>query len=447
MPGNPAHANQRHQIVIVGGGAGGLELATKLGDTLGRKRLADVTLIDANPTHLWKPLLHEVAAGTLDSYADELSYLAQAHWHHFRFRLGRVDRLDRAARRVWTAPTLDTQGREYIPRRSFAYDTLIFAVGSETSDFGIPGVKEHCHFLDRRAQADEFYQHLFRSFVVAHITDEPLRPGQLGIAIAGAGATGVELAAELHGALRQLAEYGLDRVNPDRDTRITIIEAAPRILPALPARLTDQITAQLRRLGIEILTNERVTRATAEGFQTQSGRFIPAEIKIWAAGIKAPDFLVGLDDLETNRLNQLVVKPTLQTTRDENIFAFGDCAACPLQGGQGNVPPRAQAAHQQAALLVKSMRLRLKGKPLPEYRYIDYGSLINLSRYSTVGNLMGNIAKLWSGSLFIEGIVARLMYLSLYKMHQLALHGAIRVVLITIANVLTRRVRPRMKLH
>ena len=436
-----------HRIVIVGGGAGGLELATRLGHELGKSRRADVCLLDAELTHLWKPLLHEVAAGTLDSHEDELSYLAQAHWHHFHFRLGRVVEVDRRNRLVRTAPTLDDSGKEYIPARTLGYDTLVVAVGSMCNDFGITGVREHCHFLDRRAQADRFHQHLLRSYYAAQTRQQPMRPGQLHIAIAGAGATGVELAAELHYSARQLIEYGLNRIDAEKHVRITIIEAADRILPGLPPRLSSQVDRALRAAGIEILTNERITEATAEGFMTQRGRFLPAEIKVWAAGIKAPDFLARIEGLECNRLNQLIVRPTLQTTRDDDVFAFGDCAACPMRYAPGDVPPRAQAAHQQAAMLARGLKCRLEKRPLPEYRYVDYGSLINLSQYSTVGNLMGNIARLWSSSIFIEGIFARLVYLSLYKMHLVTLHGMFRTALTTLANLLTRRTRPRMKLH
>ena len=143
-----------HQIIVVGGGAGGLELATQLGDNLGKRRKAAITLVDCNMTHLWKPLLHEVAAGALNAYEDELSYMAQAHWHHFRFRLGRMDGLDRGKREISLAPSCDEQGNEYIPRRILHYDTLIIAVGSITNDFNIPGVKEHCMLLDTRQEAD-----------------------------------------------------------------------------------------------------------------------------------------------------------------------------------------------------------------------------------------------------------------------------------------------------
>ncbi|MEJ2653172.1 MAG: NAD(P)/FAD-dependent oxidoreductase [Gammaproteobacteria bacterium] len=432
-----------HHIIIVGGGAGGLELAARLGDRLGKRGKAEVTLVDAMLTHVWKPLLHAVAAGTLDSHEDDIDYLALGRWHHFRFRLGRMIGLDRANHEVIVAPTLDEEGNEIIPRRTFRYDTLILAVGSVTNDFGTEGVKEHCMFLDSRDQADRFHQQLLRNYLHAHTQADPVHEGQLHVAIVGAGATGVELAAELHDASRQFVAYGLDRITPERDVRISIIEAAERVLPALPPRISAASLEQLRRLGIQVYTGEQVGRATAEGLHTSGGRFIPALMKVWAAGIKAPAFLRDLDGLETNRRNQLVVKQNLQTTRDPDIFAFGDCAACPQPGSDQPVPPRAQAAHQQAQLLARSMAQRLAGEPLPVYVYRDYGSLISLSRYTAVGSLMGKL----TGRVMVEGLLARLVYISLYKRHLMALHGAFRVVLSTLANVLKRGSSPRMKLH
>ena len=435
-----------HHIIIVGGGAGGLELATKLGNKLGKKNKASITLIDCELTHLWKPLLHEVAAGTLNSYEDEVGYLALAHKNHFMFRLGRMDTLNRETQEISLAPTLDKEGVEYIPRRTFKYDTLIFAVGSQTNDFGVKGIKEHCMFLDTRAEADVFHQHLLRNTYTAHAQAGPLRKGQLKVAIAGAGATGVELSAELHEAFDQLIKFGIDQLPRDEIT-ISIIEAAERVLPALPVELSEKTEQALKKIDIEILANQRITEATSGGFITDKGGLVPAEIKVWAAGIKAPDFLTEIDGLETTRNNCLVVKQTLETTRDSNIFAMGDCAACPIPGTETTVPPRAQAAHQQASMLAKSMKQRLKNKPLPNYQYVDYGSLINLSSYSTVGNMMGNLMGKKAGSLMIEGLLARLVYLSLYKMHQLAVLGIVRVTLTTIANILTQKTKPRMKLH
>lgn len=434
-----------HRIVIVGGGAGGLELATTLGDKLGKRKLAAITLVDAKLTHLWKPLLHAVAAGTMDADLDELSYMAHATTHHFKFRLGRMTGLDRDQREIRLAGTYNEAGEEIIPPRIRGYDTLVLAVGSETDDFGIPGVKEHCLFLDSQAQATHFQRYFLERWLSANTHPQPLRKGQLNVAIAGGGATGVELAAELHTATREMLRYGLNRIPKDRNIEFNIIEAADRLLPGLPEAVSENVHDTLVKLGVKIYTGQRVSEVTPEGFQTKSGLFIPAEIKVWAAGIKSPGWLRELDGLETNRKNQLVVHKTLQTTLDENIFAFGDCAACPMDGDK-LVPPRAQAAHQQAKLLVKTMQARLRGDPLPEYRYSDRGSLINLSFHDASGSLMGGLLGK-NNRLIVEGWLARIAYISLYKLHLLALHGFRWVARMTIVDFLLRRVRPKLKLH
>jgi len=430
-----------HRIVIVGGGAGGLELATRLGRTLGRKGRAQVTLVDANLTHIWKPLLHEVAAGSLNSSEDELNYVAQAKWNHFQFQLGRMSGLDRATKRIQLAATLDEDGRELLPARTLDYDTLVLAIGSTTNDFGTAGAAQHCIFLDTREQAERFHKQLLTHYLRAHARQG--EDDQISVAIVGAGATGVELSAELHHAAQELAAYGLTGIQPE-NMRITLIEAGPRVLPALPERISQPVHRTLEKLGVRVMVGSPVSEVTAEGLKTASGEFIPASLKVWAAGIRASSLLKDLDGLESNRINQLVVRPTLQTTRDDNIFAFGDCAACPLgDGSERNVPPRAQAAHQQASLLAKSLVARLDGKPLGEYRYTDYGSLISLSRFSAVGNLMGNLM----GSVKLEGWLARMFYISLYRMHQMALYGFTRTALMMIGDRIGRSTEPRLKLH
>ncbi len=196
-------------------------------------------------------------------------------------------------------------------------------------------------------------------------------------------------------------------------------------------------------LGIEVMTGRRVIAVDAYGVTLDGGERIEADLRVWAAGIKAPDFLKDIGGLETNRLNQLVVRPTLQTTRDDAIFALGDCAAVPMPDG-GTVPPRAQAAHQEASLLARSIPARIAGRPLRAFRYRDFGSLVSFGEYSAVGNLMG---RLIGGNLWVDGLFARLMYWSLYRMHLLALHGLARVALDTLGDWITRRNEPRVKLH
>ena len=431
------------RIVIVGGGAGGLVLATRLGDRLGRRGRAQITLVDCALTHLWKPLLHEIAAGTLSVETDGIDYFAHAASHDFTFELGQMRGLDRARREIILDPVSDAGGAELVPGRRLGYDLLVIAVGSVLNDFGVPGVKEHCLYLDSPAEAERIHRRILSRFLHEHAEANGAGSGRrLRFAIVGAGATGVELAAELRHAARQLVGYGLRGFDPDEDVEIRLIEAAPSVLPALPERLQTATASELRALGIEIHTEQQVARVTAEGVHTRNGALIPADLTVWTAGVKGPPWLADLDGLEVNRLGQLVVEPTLQTTRDDAIFALGDCAACPQPGRERPVPPRAQAAHQQAYRLAKSLTRRLEGKPLLPFVYKDHGSLISLSS-STIGNLMGNLFK----SVTIEGRLARLAYLSLYKKHQVALHGLGAVTLTALANLLHRRSRPQLKLH
>src|SRR5690349_1685554 len=303
---------RRHRIVIVGGGAGGLELATRLGDNLGRRGKADITLIDKARAHLWKPLLHEIAAGSMDLGHHELDYLAQAHWHHFRYRTGEMIGLDRSRREVLVGPVIEDNGTEVTPARGYPYDTLVLAVGSLTNDFGTPGVVEHAICLETPDQAARFHSRLVNACRGAQSQMEPWRPGQLRVAIIGAGATGVELAAELHKSTRELVAFGLDRIDPDRDITLHLIEAADRILPALPLRIAKAATDLLTGLGVKVYTSARVAGVVPNGLELADGAMLNSQLRVWAAGVKAPAFLENLDGLETNAINQLVVRQTLQ---------------------------------------------------------------------------------------------------------------------------------------
>lgn len=425
-------------IVIVGGGAGGSELAALLGKKLGKPGKAAITLVDATLTHLWKPLLHEIASGTMNSYEDEINYFALARNNHFQFAPGTLQTINRAKKEIVLTPTSSPHEDESIPTRTVKYDVLMIAVGSVANDFGTPGVRDHCLFLDNLQQANAFHQHLLKTLI--NYGNQAIKK-RFNITVIGGGATGIELIAELHNAVRLMANYGLQFDPAQID--FTLVEAADRLLPALSPHLSKLVLTELQRLNVQVHLSEKVIAATELGLETQSGEFIASDLMIWTAGIKAPDFLQHLDGLETNRANQLLVRPTLQTTLDDAIFAFGDCASCPQLNSEKPVPPRAQAAHQQAQLLVKSLACYFKHTPLPNFHYRDHGSLITISHYEVVGNLMGKIVKSWH----IEGGLARLFYLSLYKQHQTALYGLWRVILLTLANRLSRKVKPRLKLH
>ncbi|MDX1678130.1 NAD(P)/FAD-dependent oxidoreductase [Arsukibacterium sp.] len=427
------------RIVVVGGGAGGLELATRLGNKLGRNKRAHITLVDRNHTHIWKPLLHEVATGTLDVEIDQLSYRAHAASHHFEFQLGNFTDINRETKTVTLAAITSADGEQLLAERELSYDYLVLAIGSISNHFNTPGVAEHCIFLDSPAQAHRFQRRLLDAYLKLNSPEHP--KDKLNIAIVGAGATGVELAAELYHAAAELNLYGFADLRSDR-LNISLVEAGPRILPALPERIANSALKELQKLGVNVRVNTRVTAADSQGLQL-GDEHLDAELMVWAAGIKAPDFMRDLAALETNRLNQLVVNAMLQSSRDERIFVIGDCAACPLPDGKW-VPPRAQSAHQMASLVASNLIAILNNQPLHAFKYKDHGSLISLSRFGTVGSLMGNLV---GGAMMIEGRIARLAYISLYRMHQVALHGWLKMLVISLVARINRIVRPRLKLH
>lgn len=433
----------RHRIIVVGGGAAGLELVTRLGDQRGLRGRAEIILVEKSRTHLWKPLLHSIAAGSMNPGEHELNYLAQAHWHGFRFHFGEMIGLDRERQEVRLGATMDDEGRTITPQRQVPYDTLVIAIGSVTNDFGTPGVAEYAIPLETPEQAERFNRRLVNACIRAQTQAEPVRPGQLHVAIIGAGATGTELAAELHRTVREVLAYGLDRVDPERDVRIVLIEAADRILPALPERISSATLTLLNEIGVDVRTGARVSAVTEAGVRLAGGELIASELVVWSAGIKAPRVLEDLG-LETNRLHQLVVRPTLETTRDPNIFAIGDCASSPRAGFPDPVPPRAQAAHQEATHLYRQLPRRLAGKPMRPFVYRDFGSLVSLGKYDTIGQLMGALV---GRGFFVEGYFARLMYRSLYAMHETALHGFAKTAFSALGRSLFRQARPVVKLH
>jgi NADH dehydrogenase len=435
---------RKTQIVVVGGGAGGLGLVTMLGRRFGN-RDHDIILVDRNPSHIWKPLLHEVAAGSLDANLDEVGYRGHAFRWRYRYFDGALEDIDRERQEIVIAPLLDEDGRELLGRHRIRYDWLVLAVGSVSNDFGTPGVRQHCLSLDSRADADRFRRKLLnRCLAVSRIMSaDPTADARVRVAIVGGGATGVELAAELYSAADALGYYGLE-VFDSRRLEVTLLEAGPRILPALPEKLAAAAHAELEALGVRVLTGAQVVEATPEAIMTKGGERIDADLKVWAAGVKAPDFLRGIAGLESARNGALVVRPTLQTTRDERIFAIGDCAFLVPEGESRPIPPRAQAAHQMAQTCFHNLCALMAGRPPRPFVYRDKGSLVSLASFNTVGSLMGNLV---GGRMAIEGRLARLVYTSLYRMHLLAIHGWWKGAGLVLAGHVNQVLRPRLKLH
>lgn len=424
------------RIVIVGGGIAGLLLATKLGDTLGRSGRAQVTLIDKSATHIWKPMLHTIAAGTRDVQQQQVIYLAHARDHGFDYQPGEMEGLDRDARVVKLAELRAPSGEVVIGSRTVEYDVLILALGSRANDFGTPGVLEHCHFIDSQAQAEVFNEALRIRIFQSVVAKSPLR-----VSIVGAGATGVELAAELSRLLEVAASYGDAGIRSRLN--LTLYESAPRILAAFPPAVSESSEAQLRHIGFNVQTGTRVTAAESDGLRLGDGSRQDADLMVWAAGVKAPDFLGKLDGIAANRSNQISVRPTLQALNDDRIFALGDCSTLTLAGNERALAPTAQVATQQAQFLAKHLPGWLAKGSLPDFAFHDFGALVSLSDYNAFGTL-GQFGFFRGG--FIKGRFAQLSHAMLYRQHQQALHGFRKATLLWTAERINGLVQPSIRL-
>lgn len=352
-----------YEIVIVGGGAGGLELASRLGRAFGRRIGPErVLLVDRSHFHIWKPTLHEVAAGTLNPQQEGLSYSILSRNNHFSFMLGELVAFDPEGKKLTLAALKDEHGEEIIPERTISFGNCVLAMGSGSNFFGTPGAAEHAFVLENARDAQHFQQRLLALFAKAAYSQGK----QLDVVIVGAGATGVE---------------------------------------------------------------------------TSRGE-LPADVIVWAAGIKAAERNQRFG-LPVNRLNQFEVNDRLQTTV-EGVYAMGDCSACPWHDGKF-VPARAQAAHQQARYLARRFMALYAGKPFDDiFVYRDSGSLVSLGDNQGVGNLMGSLA---GKNFFIEGLIAKYMYMSLHLMHHKVILGWRKTALLALARIFQTRVSGRLKLH
>ncbi|WP_338760017.1 NAD(P)/FAD-dependent oxidoreductase [Massilia sp. METH4] len=413
-------------IVIAGGGVAGLELATRLGRDLGRRNKARIVLVDSAPTHFWKPLLHSVAAGTIDPSHYHVDLARQAIDNHFEFLCGEVVDIDRAGRTLKIRARLPhALGHESVLR----YDRLVLSFGSVTNFFGVPGAETHCLSLDGVEQAEAFRRRFLR-LCAATSGGAP----RVNIVIVGAGPTGVELAADLRHTVDTLVRYRLNSLESPCQVRITIIERGPRLLPTLAPALSEAAARKLRELGIEIRTNTAVSAVTAEHVTTADGEVFPAAIAVWAAGVQGPAINTRLG-IALNRNKQVLVDEQLRAVDDPFIHAMGDCSAMQVSDSTAMVPPSAQAARQQAIFLHRLLA-GIERAAIPVFRYRDQGTLVSLGEYGAVGMLRQVIGDRY---LNVQGAMAKAAYRVGYERYVMANLGPVRM----FAQMLVRWARSR----
>lgn len=452
-----------HRTVVVGGGAGGLELITHLGKS-GRKRMMQPILVDGSLTHIWKPLLHEVATGSLNTGEDELNYFSHGHTRGYEFQYGWMNGLDRQRKVIKIAPVKDMDGKIITGQRELGYDTLVIAVGGTTHSFGTPGVKEHCICLDAPADAEylrkrilginctklikiyltwDYAKYCFETLgqalsVVMKSSPSP----KLRIGIVGGGATGVELAAEIHHTICELRTYGGNLF--EEQLQMTIMEGGPRVLGGSHESLSKFAATELGKRKIEIMTNCMIESVNEKGFVLKGGKVIEKDIKIWTAGIKAPDWLKDLG-LQVDKVNRVKVNENLQTLDDPFIYALGDCACAPSPGSTKCLPATAQVAHQQAEWLTKKLESRITNKKCDPFVYNPQGMLVSLGSGTAVGSLAAIVGP--KRDYYVQGRGAKAIYSSLYRMHQAVLYGWTRAIILWLGDKLRHVALPQLKLH
>lgn len=444
MPHIPAPPT--HRIVIVGGGAGGLALATRLGQRRDRHG-AQVLLVDRNLTHVWKPRLHEVAVGLIAAGDDETSYLAQGHRHGFDFQMGPMSGLDLSRRTLRLGPVRSDDGAALVlGERRTGYDTLVLALGSRVHDFGVPGVLQHCHLLDSAAQA----QRLQRRFIEAAMQADQGCVDCLNVGIVGAGATGVELAAELHHAVHAMARYGgLNTQGGARRLRIFLVDRADRVLPATHPDTSAAARARLEQLGIELRLDATVERVSPHALHLAGGEDLPCAIKVWASGVAGHAIVADIDGLQCDKTGRIHVDAGLRCRGQDSVFAIGDCAAAPSGAADGDdakaLPPTAQVAHQQALYLAHALERRLQGRAAAPFRFRSRGTLVSLGPHHAAGEL--ETPDTVPRPLPVRGAMARALYGALFQQHRATLHGWPRAAALWMADRLRGTSLPPVKLH
>ena len=324
------------------------------------------------------------------------------------------------------------------------FSKLCIAVGSTSNYFNTPGAAKHTISLNSPADAEKFRVEMLKQMTLAENRKETDPDAAVDVIIIGGGATGVELAAELREASKVYINYGFRRLDPIKDIRITLLEGGSRILASLPERVSREATKLLKERHVQVVVDCRVAMIEPHQVIDHSNTTYASNVCMWAAGIEAPRFLSTLG-LPTNKAGQLEVTSRLNVKGYPQVYAIGDCAACLSEDGK-QVPPRAQAAHQQADYLYKKLLRQIQtGQALDEpFVYRDYGSIVSMGTRTSVGTLKGSLKGL---SWFVEGIFARMLYVSLHLMHHRAVMGSVRTGGLAVARTLIRRNMALVKLH
>lgn len=391
---------QKHRVVILGGGFGGLNAAQKL-----KRAPVQVTLIDRRNFHLFQPLLYQVATGSLSP--GEIAAPLR----------GVLSRQKNAQVLLGEAVDIDPQGKRVILRdgAAFPYDSLIVATGSQTSYYGNEGWREWAPSLKTVEEATAIRHKILYAFESAERagTEEEAR-AWLTFVIVGAGATGMELSGALAEIANETLRNDFRKINP-RETRIILMEGGPRVLAAFPEDLSAKGEKLVARLGVEVEKGVMVTGIDAEGVTYKSGvetKRLMARTVLWAGGVTTNEFGRKLGErtkAETDRSGRIKVSPDLTIPGYPDIFVAGDLALSLNEEGKP-LPGVAQVAIQGGAYAAKTIRARVAGKRQPKpFHYFNKGDLAVIGRAAAIANIFGLHVSGWPA--WMVWLFVHLMYI------------------------------------
>ncbi len=372
------------RVVILGGGFGGLNAARALGKT------ADVTVVDRHNYQTFLPLLYQVSTASLA--ADHIAYPIRGALRKSgaKFRMGSPISIDHKNKTV----KLDSS-------EVLAFDHLIIALGSATTDFGIPGVDEFTLGMKTVHEALEIRSEIMRRFEDLCRFEDNTR---LSIVVVGGGPTGVEMA----GALAELVRGPLrsDHYNASKHIDISLLEAGPRVLPMFSPGLSEKTMRQLENMGVKVLVNSAVKKVEWRKTTLADGSELPSEVVVWAAGVKGAPVINELNlPIKGNRIS---ADPTLQVTNYPDIWTIGDVSGVLGEDGRP-LPMVAPVAMQQGSFVAEQIKRIAKGAPLKNFKYKDKGSMATIGRHKAVVQVKG--LRLWGPIAWFAWLFLHIFYL------------------------------------
>ena len=405
---------QRHRVVVIGAGFGGLFAIKAL-----RKAPVDITLINGTAYHLFQPLLYQVATGILSEgeIAPPIREVLKRQ-DNVDVRLGWATGVDVANKVV----SVEGPGIDY----TVEYDSLIVAAGATQSYFGNDQFSDHAPGMKSIDDALELRARIFGAFEIADLQTDPAAIERwLTFVVVGAGPTGTEMAGQIAELAHRTLPGQYKHIDPRR-ARIILIDAVGAVLNTFGDHLSTRALRQLHLLGVEVELNTKVVGVDATGIEVDTERGherIPSMTKVWAAGVSAPPLarqLAEATGASTDRAGRLFVQPDLTVPGHPEIFALGDMMN--LNDEHGNqLPGVAQVAIQGGKYAASLIKDRLAGKPEPKpFKYFDKGSLATISRFSAVASV---------GRLHLSGFSAWVIWVAVHLFYLVGFKNRVTAVL------------------